>query len=134
LGNGAFTADDAGMLTKAFETEYHRLFGRIIEGLAVEVMTWTLALGTKAGLPEQVPEPQEAGTAAPSSTRAVLNTMSGLYEDVGVVERAALTPGQAIAGPVLIVEDETTTFVSARFDAWINGLGYIVLSAKEARP
>ena len=44
------------------------------------------------------------------------------------------TPGQAIAGPVLIVEDETTTFVSARFDAWINGLGYIVLSAKEARP
>jgi N-methylhydantoinase A len=48
-----------------------------------------------------------------------------------VVERTSLSPGDGIAGPVLIVEDETTTYVSARFDARINALGYIVLSAKD---
>lgn len=131
LGNGDFGDGDADTLTKAFEAEYFRLFGRVIEGLAVEVMTWTLALGTKAGLPEQVVDPVGTGSVTPSSTRAVLNTMAGQFEDVGVVERAALAPGDRIAGPVLIVEDETTTYVSARFDARINALGYIVLSAKD---
>ncbi len=131
LGNEDFNDDDAETLTKAFEAEYHRLFGRVIEGLAVEVMTWTLALGTKAGLPEQVIDPARADRIAPASTRSVLNTMSGQFEDVGVVERTSLSPGDGIAGPVLIVEDETTTYVSARFDARINALGYIVLSAKD---
>jgi len=131
LGNEDFNDDDAETLTKAFEAEYHRLFGRVIEGLAVEVMTWTLALGTKAGLPEQVIDPARADRIAPASTRSVLNTMSGQFEDVGVVERTSLSPGDGIAGPVLIVEDETTSYVSARFDARINALGYIVLSAKD---
>ena len=124
---------DGATLTQAFEREYERLFGRTIAGLAVEVMTWTLALGTTAGLPNQVVELADTGTVVPTASRQVLDTRSGGFEDIAVIERAELHPGQSIAGPVLIVEDETTTYVSARFQARINGSGYIVLSATEAR-
>ncbi len=125
----AFAGGDAALLSQAFEREYHRLFGRTIPGLAAEVMTWTLALGTRAGLPGRVADPADTGPVAPSSTRPVLDTRSGLVEEIGVVERMALRPGQTVAGPALIVEDETTTYVSARFNARIDGSGYIVLTA-----
>jgi N-methylhydantoinase A len=126
-------ADDGPTLTLAFEREYERLFSRTIPGLGAEVMTWTLALGTDAGRPGKVPEPPNGGAASPSGNRSVLDTRSGVFEDVPVIERTALSPGQTIAGPVLIIEDETSTYVSPRFQARINGSGYIVLSATEAR-
>ena len=125
--------NDGATLTQAFEREYLRLFGRTIPGLGVEVMTWTLALGTDGGLPKRVEDPTDAGSTKPTSTRRVLDTKSSAFEEIGVVERRDLHPGQSIAGPVLIVEDETTTYVSARFRARINGLGYIELTATEAR-
>jgi N-methylhydantoinase A len=133
LETRALATDDGATLTQAFEREYERLFGRTIPGLGVEVMTWTLALGTDGALPERVPDAADAGTAVASLSRRVFDTRSGDFEDIAVVERASLLAGQSIAGPVLIVEDETTTYVSARFRARINGSGYIVLSAMEAR-
>ena len=126
-------AKDSATLAKAFEREYERLFGRTIPGLGAEVMTWTLALGTDTGLPNKAPEITDAGPASPTGTRSVLDTQSGVFEDIPVIERTALSPGQTIAGPVLIIEDETSTYVSPRFKARINGSGYIVLSATEAR-
>jgi N-methylhydantoinase A len=37
-----------------------------------------------------------------------------------------------VPGPVVIAEDETTTFVSASFDAHIDGAGCIVMERKAA--
>jgi N-methylhydantoinase A len=126
-------ADDGPTLTQAFEREYERLFSRTIPGLGAEVMTWTLALGTDASRPSPIPEPPNVGVAAPTGSRSILDTRSGAFEDVPVIERTALSPGQTISGPVLIIEDETSTYVSPRFRARINGSGYIILSATEAR-
>ena len=132
LDNRDLDADDADTLAEAFEREYHRLFGRVIPNLSHEVMTWTLALGTGRPLPERNADPAPAGPAIPTATRSVLDTLSGQFADIPVIERAALSPGQHIAGPVLIVEDETSTYVSARFTARINGLGYIILTTDGA--
>jgi N-methylhydantoinase A len=43
-----------------------------------------------------------------------------------------MAPGARIAGPALIAEDETTTFISASFDAHIDGSGCIVMEQKAA--
>ena len=50
--------------------------------------------------------------------------------DVEMVHTMA--PGATIAGPALIAEDETSTFVSTSFDAHIDGAGSIVMERKEA--
>jgi len=43
-----------------------------------------------------------------------------------------LAPGATIAGPAVIAEDETSTFVSTSFDAHIDGAGSIVMERKAA--
>jgi len=43
-----------------------------------------------------------------------------------------MAPGARVPGPALVAEDETTTFVTARFDATIDGARSIVLLRKPA--
>jgi N-methylhydantoinase A len=53
-----------------------------------------------------------------------------------VYERNSLSSGSELAGPALIVEDETTTVVTARFKAQVDSLGHLILeriSRKEGR-
>ena len=50
--------------------------------------------------------------------------------DVPVHPRAALAAGAAIAGPALIAEDETTTFVTAAFTARVTPHGDIELTRR----
>jgi N-methylhydantoinase A len=49
---------------------------------------------------------------------------------VPVYWRPDLAPGVRISGPAVIAEDETTTFVTAAFDAAINTRGCIVLERR----
>jgi N-methylhydantoinase A len=44
-----------------------------------------------------------------------------------------MPPGTTVAGPAVIAEDETSTFVSASFEAHIGGAGSIVMERKVAR-
>jgi N-methylhydantoinase A len=49
---------------------------------------------------------------------------------VPAYQRDGLAPGSFIAGPAVIVEDETTTIVPLAFVARIDPLGAIVLERK----
>ena len=66
-------------------------------------------------------------TPKPARRRQVFDTESGAFVEVAIYERAALTPGATLAGPDVIVEDETSTVVSRAFDARIDRFGYIEL-------
>jgi N-methylhydantoinase A len=50
--------------------------------------------------------------------------------EVPVYLRTELAQGMRLSGPAIIAEDETTTFVSASFDASVNAQGCIVLERK----
>jgi N-methylhydantoinase A len=60
-----FTQDDVPMIVAAFEAAYRTLFGRIIEGLVVEVTNWQLTVATEV---PPVPEATryDSGPTAPS--------------------------------------------------------------------
>ncbi len=47
-----------------------------------------------------------------------------------VYVRSDLEPGNTVAGPALIVEDQTTTVVSSAFEAGVNSLGYLILQRR----
>jgi N-methylhydantoinase A len=48
----------------------------------------------------------------------------------GIIERAALRAGDHVAGPAIIVESETSTLLTALFDAVVQADGSILLERK----
>ena len=126
------TTADSAALRALFVAQYEAQFGRAIPGLDVEVLGWALRLATpETEMPPIPPMPPER-PAAPAAHVAVTDPATGAPADTPLHDRAALPPGTLVPGPALVVEDETTTYVTAAFDARVNGLGHLVLTRKAA--
>ena len=131
LENRALVAGDAAALRSAFEQAYAALFVRCIPGAAIEVLSWSVLVTTGSSLPGTLPSPPELPPPDPIGTRPVFDGRRGQPVPVPVYDRAAMVPGARARGPAIIVEDETSTFVSARFDVHVDGAGCLVM---EQRP
>ena len=68
--------------------------------------------------------------ASPKATRRVFDAGEAARLDYGVHDRKSLRTGDRVKGPALIVEAQTTTVVTARFDAYIDSLRNIALMRK----
>jgi N-methylhydantoinase A len=123
----ALTTADREHLREAFAQEYQRQFGRIIPGLEAEVLTWALTLSTQVDPPARSRAPAAQPAPSRSGIRRVFDPASGAAVEAGVYRRAALVPGARLAGPALVIEDETTTVIPAQFQASVNAQGYLVL-------
>ena len=126
----ALTAGDIPALRAAFEHEYKALFQRVIPDGAIEVLSWTLTLSTPHDLPAALSPVARIGGAKAIGRRSVFDVATEAFAEVPVYARTDLARGQTVAGPALIVEDETTTFLSARFDAHVDAAGSIVLERR----
>ncbi|MBH68092.1 MAG: methylhydantoinase [Rhodospirillaceae bacterium] len=133
LVNQNLNCSSATWLTQAFEKEYKRLFGRIIPELTAEVMTWSLTLSTDRGLPEPNISRLEKKQLRSQNFRTVFDSSNGSFRNTPIFERQELSIGDWVTGPALIVEDETSTYVSESFSAHINNLGYIELLLREVQ-
>jgi N-methylhydantoinase A len=123
-------AGDATVLREAFNAAYTALYGRTIPGLDLELLTWTLNLGTVASEPQGVAAPKVKAPPEPRSRRPIFDPGTATHVEAPVYRRGDLEPGSFVAGPALIVEEQTTTVVSPTFDATVDGLGYIVLQRR----
>ncbi len=128
LPEGPFDADSRAAMIAAFETVYAATYSRIIPGLAVEVMNWTLRLAAAGPVPEPCPPAPPDRTVVPVGTRAMFDIATETMTPVPVFHRAALAPGSLIGGPAVIAEDETTTIVLQSHSARIDALGNIVIT------
>jgi N-methylhydantoinase A len=127
----AYREADAAELLDAFETAYRRLYSRVIPGVEVEVLSWVLLLSGPAPVNDGEPPPEPPRyTPQPARRRPVFDSDSADFIEVAIYERAALVTGAVIAGPAIIVEDETSTVVSRAFDARIDAYGYIELTRR----
>ena len=103
------TSVSAQTLRRAFDAAYEQLYGRVIPGLDVEVLSWTLTLrGPEPNTPDQ---PVAAGESSAPLTGRILRT--------------ALHAGDRVAGPATIIEDQTSTVVPQGFVARLDELGNI---------
>jgi N-methylhydantoinase A len=76
-------------------------------------------------------EPVKAVAApAPRGQRRIVDARLGRPITVPVYERTALEPGAALKGPALVVEADTSTYVSPSFDFEVDAGGALVLSVK----
>jgi len=117
-------------LIRLFEAQYVQQFGRTIPGLGVEALSWALRLATVEPPVPSCPTAPPDRAAAPSGRAEIADPVTGDFVMVPTYARADLLPGDVVAGPALIIEDETTTLVASAFTARINGLGYIVLTRR----
>jgi N-methylhydantoinase A len=125
-----YTSADAAVLSEAFEATYRRLYSRIIPGVEIEITSWVLEVYAPA-LPGPETEIQPAEhVPEPTARRPVLDPAQGGFVEFAIYERDRLRPGARLAGPAVIVEDETSTVVSAAFDATINRFGYIEMTRR----
>ena len=128
-----FTPADRSSIRDLFEAAYRRLYSRAIPGVEIEILELGRRGERPSGRPSRRPgrraaeQPETALRGGRSSTRRPLS--SGTWTFIG---GRNLAPGARISGPAVIAEDETSTVVSARFDARIDRFGYIELVRKEA--
>ena len=127
---GPLNADTLDQLVAAYEAEYAHQFGRTVPEMEIEVMNWAVVVSTTAAEHSAPADPAPLAAPAPAHHRAVL--IAGVPTQTPVHARAELAPGAGIAGPALIAEPQTTTWVAPGFAARIDGAGNIVMSRQMA--
>ncbi len=122
-----FQSGDGPHLQAAYDREYKRLYKRIIPDADIEVLSWGLTVSTSKEHPESDAAAVMASTAVQARTRDIHDAATGATLTVPLYRRADLGPGTGLDGPALIVEDQTSTFVTAAFRAICAPNGNIVL-------
>ncbi|MEP3637410.1 MAG: hydantoinase/oxoprolinase family protein [Paracoccaceae bacterium] len=125
-----FANGDRAEILKAFEAAYHRLFGRIIDGLAVEITNWSLVVASVLPATPAVERHANGASVASLRTRQFFDAALRKTVDAQEVDRAAMGAGHAVEGPAVIIESETTTIVTSGFRAVGQGDGSLRLIRK----
>ena len=117
-------------LIEAFEGSYAELYGRIIPGLDVEVLSWTLNLTTaqEQAVPVDETLPRSSND-KDYPTRLIMD--DGNLVPTQQVFRDQLPKHERLEGPMLIIEDQTTTVVPSRFAVHVNARDDLVIEKAE---
>ena len=132
LPNRPLTEADLPALRQSFETDYSALFERPIPGASIEVLSWSVLVTTDARKPPQVVQVARQPATKAAGSRKFFDGRAGKVIEIPLFRREEMAPGAVITGPAVIAEDETSTFVSNSFDAYIDGAGSIVMERKAA--
>jgi N-methylhydantoinase A len=117
----------AVVFRKAFEAAYARLYGRTIEGVEIEVLSWTLTLSEPPPAPGEAAAPRGSGLDGDMGVQRLFDTAAGQEVEARVLLRDALVPGEQVKGPALLTEAQTTTVIPPGWSAEIDERGHIVL-------
>ena len=134
LDDGPLTRDDGRVLKDRFEDRYRAVYGLTIDGLDIRSVSWLVTVAT---VPPRASRAEMPATRPPSARadghRSVYDAARGETVPCPVYSRFELAPGTEIAGPAIIAEDETATFVPAEFSAALNSFDYIVMDNRAGR-
>jgi N-methylhydantoinase A len=127
-----FTAADGSTIKELFEAAYRGLYSRTIPGVEIEILSWVASVSAPSEGHLGAPAAERPSEPKPRSRRLLFDAETGEFREVDIYWRGDLAPGARIGGPAVIAEDETSTVVSARFDARLDRFGYIELIRNEA--
>jgi N-methylhydantoinase A len=113
-------------VAEEFAASYQALYGRTEESSAIEAVAWRLIA---SGPTPALRPPPAAGRTGGSlrGARPVYCDLAGGFVETPVHDRAAMAPGQAIAGPAIIEERESTAVVPAQATATLDAAGNLIL-------
>ncbi|MFT7475901.1 MAG: N-methylhydantoinase A [Verrucomicrobiales bacterium] len=118
LDDGPFDDMAAELLGAKFTKAYEEFFGRAIDDLTIEAVSWSVRVASIVEPPTRVELTTEFGIrsdlGAPSvETRMMYDPVTGGDVEGVIVERTAMSAGTSVRGPGVIVEQQTTTTLAS---------------------
>ncbi len=123
-----FDPTSADELKTLFEEAYTRFFGRPVEGLEAEIVSWSVKAASPLPPVELLAPVAERAPISSDRHRDLFDAASGRFVSAAVVARDTLAPGDRVAGPAVIVENETTTILTPAFTACVQGDGSLLVA------
>jgi len=130
---GDITPDNLTDLVDQFESEYIRLFGRVVPDMDIEVMNWSLMVSNLPDEPARISAVKSKQRPEAQSRRELTLGQAEEKVSAAVYWREQLKPGDCIDGPALIVEPQTTSYVSSQFEAEIDAAGNIIMNRVQSK-
>lgn len=113
-----------------FDEAYERFFGRLIDGLDVEIVSWSLRATSEVPSVEHVAWASEPRSIAAPAKRPIFDSQIAAFLQAGIVARADMKTGDLVSGPAVITERETSTIVTASREAIMQADGCLLLRSK----
>ncbi|SHN05922.1 hydantoinase/oxoprolinase family protein [Roseibium suaedae] len=127
-----YSAADGDLFRSLFDTQYEHFFGRVIDGLDVEIVSWSLRATSKVAPPERIGTLEKTGKAKVSGTREIFDVQEGSFQQASIVARADMKPGDFVSGPAVITERETSTIITASREVIMQVDGCLLVRVKQA--
>lgn len=119
-------ACDLKAIAGAFHRRHRAMFAHANEEAPVEIVDLRLTIvGTTPKPPVQPPMVADGQQAAPAGTRPV--AVGGAFRDVPIYVRSAMPVGCRVAGPAIVEQDDTTTYVGPAWNATIHASGTLIM-------
>ena len=131
LPDRALATEDIAALSAAFEAAYARQFSRPVPGMAIEILNWAVRLWIAPRAAARHRSEASSRDVAVTDRRCIRCDVPGATVEAAYAHRGSLDPGDRLAGPALIAEPQTTTFVGADFEAEVDGFGNLVLTRRD---
>ncbi len=129
LPDGPYAAATAAAFLEAFLTTYEGIFGRRIENVPVELVNLRLfARGPQLATPIVSGAGAGSGGPARKGERRVYFGEAGDYVDCALFDRKQLRPGDEIAGPAILEEDDTSVVIAPGSRGLVDAASNVVVT------
>ncbi|MEW6340714.1 MAG: hydantoinase/oxoprolinase family protein [Pseudomonadota bacterium] len=125
-----FTAEDRNHFSASFTKAYTQFFGRPIDGLDIEIVSWAVKASSPLPPVERLRLVSSRDAAKIDKGRKIFDAALSRFVDAAIVERASLKVGETVSGPAIIVEPETSTLITSSFNATVQPDGCLLAVSK----
>ena len=127
LGDASFDHMAAELLGAEFMKAYEEFFGRAIDDLAIEAVSWSVRVASVVDAPTPVELLTNGTEVTAPNHRTMYDPITGVDADAAVVERTSLSAGDQVRGPAVIVEEQTTTVLASHHVATMQEDGTVLI-------
>ena len=128
LDAGSFDEFAAESLAGVFTKAYEQFFGRAINDLAIEAVSWSVRVASVQERPDVLELTDEGKAIDVANMRPIFDPVTGHDLDSGIVERDGLQTGDVVSGPAVIIEPQTTTVLGSHHQAVMQSDGTLLVT------
>ena len=123
---------DDKLFRDLFDEQYEQFFGRVIDGLDVEIVSWSLRATSKVTPPGRIGKTEKAASAKTSGVRDIFDVQEGSFQKASIVARSDMKAGDWVSGPAVITERETSTIITASREVIMQADGCLLVRVKQS--